>query len=221
MQKPDKPGLKRRILAVAGRLFSLHGYDKTTYRMIADELGVVPSAIAYYFQNKTWLVRDLFIDCMNILREYVAANLTEGFNYFLFNGIVDIHFYRSVMQSDHIWAIFNHKNNEILFSDEWLSLFEHGLREVTDSFHKDFNDKELRAATIMNIGARTSIFREFSQHGTMTVDECCYYFVYLAGVLSRLDEATIQRNIRRAFEFADRHEFPPLPLFPPPPQNPE
>ena len=61
MKKKARPAgvLKKDALIVAGRLFRQHGYDKTTFRMIADELDVTPSAIAYHFKSKSWIVHSL------------------------------------------------------------------------------------------------------------------------------------------------------------------
>jgi hypothetical protein len=150
---------------------------------------------------------------MHILREYVGENLQENFNYYLYNGIVEIHFYREVMKNETMWSLFSNKDNIEMWTGEWISIVENAIREVTENFNKDFGDDEIHAAALMIIGARLSIFNEFSNKRNMSADECCYHFVYLAGVLSRLDEATIRRNIERAFEFADSHEFPKIPLF--------
>lgn len=42
----------------------------------------------------------------------------------------------------------------------------------------------------------------------MTIDEYCYYHLYHMGIPCRLDELTIQENIRQAFDFADSHQPP-------------
>ncbi len=214
MKKKARPAgvLKKDALIVAGRLFRQHGYDKTTFRMIADELDVTPSAIAYHFKSKSWIVHGLFIDRMNILREHVRRNLSDGFNYYLYNGIVEIYFYRDVMMNEHVWTMFNRKAHAEMWTGDWISIFEAAIREVTDNFKKDFTEEDIHAAAVMNIGARIAIFSELSKNNNMTVDKCCYYFMYLLGVLSRLDEATIQRNVERAFEFIDKHEYPKNPF---------
>lgn len=41
----------------------------------------------------------------------------------------------------------------------------------------------------------------------MTLDQYCYYHIYLIGALCKLDELTIQENIHSAFRFADAHEL--------------
>ncbi len=206
-------GVKDKILIVAGRLFNVYGFEKTTYRMIADELGIAPSTIAYHFHNKYCILRDLFITSMNILREYVAANLTDGFNYYLYHAIVDIHFCREMIKNDRVCMLFNDKRTLECLTGEWIFFVEDALKEITTNFQKDFNEKDIHAAAIMIIGARTGIFNEFSKNTSMSIDECCYYFVHSAGMLLRLDEATVQRNICRAFEYANIYIFPEIPFF--------
>lgn len=41
--------------------------------------------------------------------------------------------------------------------------------------------------------------------GVFTLDQYCYYHIYLLGILCKLDEMTIQENIKDAFAFADSH----------------
>lgn len=45
------------ILTVAMRLFVDHGYDKTSLREIADEIGVTKAALYYHFRTKEDIVR--------------------------------------------------------------------------------------------------------------------------------------------------------------------
>jgi AcrR family transcriptional regulator len=46
------PTMKESILAVAGRMFSTHSFDRTTTRMLADELGVNVATLYYHFADK-------------------------------------------------------------------------------------------------------------------------------------------------------------------------
>jgi AcrR family transcriptional regulator len=204
---------KRDILDVAGRLFKEYGYDKTTYRMIAEELNIAPSAIVYHFKSKPWIVLNLFNDCMGIIHNYVDANLTEGRNYYLYNNIVEICYYRESMRNKNVWDLFHHEDITNMWAQGWISRVETIFTSIADNFQKTFDPAEIHAISVMSIGARTSLFAEFYQHGNMSIDRCCHYMMYLMGVFSKLDEATIMRNIQRAFDFADSHEFPRIPLF--------
>jgi len=60
MAKP--PGsTKERILDVALRLFNERGYDKTSLREIAGELGITKAALYYYFETKRQILLELHL----------------------------------------------------------------------------------------------------------------------------------------------------------------
>jgi AcrR family transcriptional regulator len=53
-------GTRAQILAVALRLFAEQGYDKTSLRAIADEVGVTKAGLYYHFRTKDDIVRAAF-----------------------------------------------------------------------------------------------------------------------------------------------------------------
>ena len=63
-RRPGRPegqtNLADEILDTAEVLFAELGYAGTSLRQVADRLGVTPAMIAYYFQNKDNLFRDVF-----------------------------------------------------------------------------------------------------------------------------------------------------------------
>ena len=201
--------LKQDVLDVAERLFKEHGYDHTTFNMIADELGITRAGIVYHFKNKHMVLHALFEKFFNQLHEYVRANLTEGFNYYLYFCVFHIYVSREIIKNEHNYQLFYHKDYVGSWEREKLLDIEESFRLITDNFNKDFSKEELRLASVMELGARVQLFKEFTEgDGTITVEKYSYYRVYLMGVLSRLDEATINKNIERAFEFADNHTPP-------------
>ena len=59
---------------------------------------------------------------------------------------------------------------------------------------------------IHGYGVRSRLFETYQNHpGVFTLDQYCYYHIYLLGILCKLDEMTIQENIKDAFAFADSH----------------
>lgn len=201
--------IRQDILNVAERLLKEHGYDDTTFQMMADELGITRAGIVYHFKNKHMIMHALFENYFNLVHDYVCKNLTEGFNYYLYYCIFHIYISREVIKNERNYQLFYHKDYVDSWEREKLWDVEESYRLITDNFKKDFTKEELRLAAIMDLGARFQLFKEFTEgDGTITVDKYNYYRVYLMGVLSRLDEATIKKNIDRAFDFVDTHTPP-------------
>ena len=68
----DPADTKARALAVALDLFSRDGYDATSMREIAEELGVTKAALYYHFTGKEDLVRGILNQFMGEVDEVVA-----------------------------------------------------------------------------------------------------------------------------------------------------
>jgi AcrR family transcriptional regulator len=64
--RPNRPDTRQRILDVALDLFTEHGYDGTSLREIADQLGISKAALYYYFQSK----EDIFLALHMRLHEF-------------------------------------------------------------------------------------------------------------------------------------------------------
>jgi AcrR family transcriptional regulator len=201
--------LKKNILTIAERLFKKHGYEHTTFQMIADELQITRGGIVYHFKNKHQILHALFENYFNLIHKYIRDNLIVKSNHYLYYCIFYIYISRQITKNENNYRLFYRKDYVNSWEREKLLDVEESYRLITNDFNKDFTKEELRLAAIMDLGARSRLFKEFSEgDGTITQEKYSFYRIYLIGVLSRLDEATISKNISRAFEFADNHVPP-------------
>jgi AcrR family transcriptional regulator len=71
---------RERILDVALDLFTANGYDKTSLREVADELGLTKAAVYYHFEKKEDILLALHLRMHALGNEGLArlAKLTEG-----------------------------------------------------------------------------------------------------------------------------------------------
>lgn len=202
------------ILCTAERLFKQHGYDNTTFEMIAEELGITRAGVVYHYKKKYFILHAIFENYFSLIRRYVHDNLQEGFNYYLYYCIFHICLSREIVKNERNAQLFYHKDYVDTPERERLWDVEGAYRLITENFNKEFTKEELRLAFVMDRGAKFNLFKEFREgDGTITVEKYSYYRVYLMGVLSRLDEATIKKNINRAFEFVELYPPPKLYLF--------
>lgn len=69
----DQQDLKAQILNAAEELFSDKGYAATSIRRIADESGVNPALVHYYFGNKKALLQEVVERALQPLGQAIAA----------------------------------------------------------------------------------------------------------------------------------------------------
>ncbi|WP_158624121.1 TetR family transcriptional regulator [Micromonospora sp. HM5-17] len=72
MDRPTAPDTRGRILQTALDLFAAHGYQRTSLRAIADQLGLTKAAILYHFPSKEDLLLALIEPLLSDLEAAVA-----------------------------------------------------------------------------------------------------------------------------------------------------
>lgn len=199
--------VKEQILEVASRMFMEYGYHGTTFQKIADELHITKGSITYHFKNKFFIVETLIDDLFRQIKNYIDSFPEEYTNAYWRHCVVYIYTYRRIMKSDRNKELFYHKDQQNLWQNHKVQLVSRVYEEIEKCFHKSYDPEDLRMKVYIDMGARTRLFEVYeSSPELLTLDQYCYYHIYLIGVLCKLDEATIQENIQNAFAFADSHE---------------
>jgi AcrR family transcriptional regulator len=72
----SQPDTRTRIQEVALLMFNEHGYEATSLREIADEVGVTKAALYYHFKTKEEIVTSLIDDRIAKVEALVAWGLT-------------------------------------------------------------------------------------------------------------------------------------------------
>ena len=202
MKKKHTVSTRQDILNIAAPLFKEHGYDGTTFKMISEKLGLVHSVITYHFKTKQGIVKAILDEFVNSIREYIRSIMPEDANEYTLVCIEYIYICREVMSIEGKWRVFYHDENIALWKE--LSFIENEYRAITKQFLKDFTDEEIHMTAIMDLAARLRLLEEYDK-GALTCKEFCYYLSRLIGLLATLDDMTIQKNIKRAFEIADNN----------------
>lgn len=69
---------ENQLLAIARRLFALHGYDRTSLRDIAEAAQITKAALYYYFPNKDALYDRIVLESIQSLHDQVAAAVASA-----------------------------------------------------------------------------------------------------------------------------------------------
>lgn len=207
------PDLRERILATAGDLFARRGYKATTFREIADALGITKGAITYHFKNKHLIVDELFQRYFDVLRAHIDAFPEAYLDQYWRFGTMYILAYRAILSSPIVNDLFHARDQQELWSVTKAATIRGIYRDIAHDFHKVFSEEELSVTASFDWSGRLSLYRAFTTPGGhMSPDRFCRYNMYHMGLLARLDEATIARDIAAAFAFADAHKAPGIPM---------
>ena len=213
--KDGRSSVKDEILRTAESFFLTHGYEKTTFQMIADELNITKGLITYYFRSKYGILDKLMSDHILAIQDYVCANPPANYNRYLHYCIVYIIFFRETMKTEKNWQFFYRQRVIFFGPDNRFEVFLRMYRIIAEDFHKELNEEDIHMMTVMLLGAHTRIFEEFQNDAgrSKLIDKYCHYIAYAIGILAKLDEATIQKNIARAFEYVNAHSLSGFSLF--------
>ena len=206
LKETESRNLKEEILTVTGRMFLEYGYSGTTFQKIADELNITKGAITYHFKNKFMIMETFIDDLFSQIKGYVDSFPEEYKNRYWRHCIIYIYAYRKIMSTPKNMELFYHKDQQLIWQNHKLAMIAGIYEEIEKDFHKSYDRKDLQMKAYMDMGVRSRLFETYQNHpGVFTLDQYCYYHIYLLGILCKLDEMTIQENIKDAFAFADSH----------------
>lgn len=195
---------KQDILHAAEKLFKIHGYDKTTLQMIANELDIAQGTLGHHFSNKYKITHELFFNYIRELHGHVLKNMPADCNRYQYHMTVSVCFWRDILKKNATRELFFHKHLVSIWEKDNINMAELKYREITRDFRKDFTEEEIHMASLIEEGAQPRLYKEFiDADSAITINQFCYYQCHMTGLLANLDEATIKRNIARIFEIAD------------------
>lgn len=208
IKESEQTDLKQKILSTAGELFLLYGYSGTTFQKIADILGITKGSITYHFKNKFMLMEHFIDNFFQQIRNFIDSFPEEYQNTYWRYCVMYIYAYRRIMSTPGNIELFYHKDQQQLWQMHKASVVSHIYEDIERDFHKSYDMRDLEMKVYIDMGMRSKFFSVFQENpGFLSLDQYCYYHIYLIGLLCRLDEITIQENIKSAFDFADRHEL--------------
>lgn len=200
---------RQEILHVAEQLFEEYGYDKTTYQMISDALGISKSMITYHFKSKPLLVNCLFEEYLDHIDHYIQANSPTPMNSYLYLSIQLICLYREVLSNERKKRLFFHEEIFKLWAAEKLTLVEDDLQKIVNEFNTQMTKEDIHLGAVQLQGAKQGLFNEIVRNPeAISVYQFCQTIAHMYGTYAKLDELTILRNLSRAHEFLDSHVFP-------------
>lgn len=198
--------LKKEILDVTYRMFLQYGYSGTTFQKIADELDITKGSITYHFKNKFLIMETFIDDFFDQIKTFIDSFPEEYKNIYWRYCVMYIYVYRIIMRTSRNIELFYHKDQQNEWQHHKVTLISHIYENIEKSFHKSYSMDDLIIKVQIDLGARSKLFEVYTENpGLLTLDQYCYYHIYLIGILCKLDEMTIQENIQNAFEFANSH----------------
>jgi TetR/AcrR family transcriptional regulator, cholesterol catabolism regulator len=91
---------RERVMQVALQMFLANGYAGTSLKAVADELGISPPALYWYFPSKEELYGSVIEQSMNDFLEYVRGSITDTDPVFKLSQLVRAHVTWQLQQSE-------------------------------------------------------------------------------------------------------------------------
>ncbi|KUI31699.1 TetR/AcrR family transcriptional regulator [Mycobacterium sp. GA-2829] len=91
---------RERVMQVALQMFTANGYSGTSLKAVADELGISPPALYWYFPSKEELYGSVIEQSMNDFLDYVRGSVTDSDPVFKLSQLVRAHVTWQLQQSE-------------------------------------------------------------------------------------------------------------------------
>jgi TetR/AcrR family transcriptional regulator, cholesterol catabolism regulator len=192
MSKPKNPEKSREIQAVVARLFAHKGYDATSMREIARELGMNQSSLYHYFKSKEEILFNLANDAMDdalpTLEEICATDLSAVEK---LKKVLDFYIHHYAGDQDRLTLLVNemnsldsgHRRKVVDKQRRYVDL----IRSILDQLgrEKGMRDVHPTVATFAFFGMVHYTIKWYDRQGPIDLDELARSFleIFTRGVL--------------------------------------
>ena len=140
-----KDDIKQKIIEVGKKKFKKEGYDNTSMKDIAEEVGISTGNIYRYFLTKKHLLNEILQEIENDIKNFfdeIPSSYEKVKLHNLFNLITDFTIKIATEQNDTLRVMFNSQNESqfINFKEKVLDLFESKMLLIAKSIsnNKDY-----------------------------------------------------------------------------------
>ncbi len=169
---------KTQILSIAAKLFKDKGYEATSMRDIANEMGIEAASLYHHIKSKEEILLDI---CFEMAQKFNDA--IKEVNDIYFNAEEKL----KMAIKNHVYIMTSNIEKSAVFINEWRSLpepFFSEYRQLRDEYEKQFRiiiedgenedvfektDKKFAALTILS--AVNWIYQWYSPSGSMSAEQ--------------------------------------------------
>ncbi len=116
-----------KIMQTALRLFAIHGYERTTIRMIAGEAKMSVSLLYNYFDNKDALLKEIFLEGFGVIKAMFQKDRQRTWNLEVFLQNT----FRLIRRHPYFWRLFYSVRTSALIQE----LLEEEVEEMVVFVH--------------------------------------------------------------------------------------
>ena len=159
LTEPESP--RGRLLSAAAHLFRSKGYERTTVRDIAQEVGILSGSIFHHFRNKDDILRAVMSECVDRLLNHMNHSL---------QGISNPEERLRAMIRCELHAIFGQQGNALtVLIFEWRALSEESQQKLLEKRHayeRLWQDELKNASSRLRADIDPLVLRRFL-HGSL------------------------------------------------------
>ncbi|AOY77990.1 TetR/AcrR family transcriptional regulator [Clostridium formicaceticum] len=208
MQKTKGEITKQKIYDTAKEMFYHKGYNGTTMKDIAADLGISLGNLTYYFKTKDAIVINIFVDYLDNIYEFIKDKVEDSANSYYKHFFVSIIFYKIILSDPNNKRFFG----EIMTKKSFYRLLSDRISIIYQDFIEDYHlrvsQSEYARIVIADFGARREIILNYlSGKIKMPIEDLAIFLLSTTSKLLGMKEKDIYTTSFNAYTVSKKYNY--------------
>ncbi|MEW9125035.1 MAG: TetR/AcrR family transcriptional regulator, partial [Thermotaleaceae bacterium] len=184
------------------------GYNGTTIKHIASNLGISLGNMTYYFKTKDAIVMDIFVDYINNIYDFIKDKVDPAANSYYRHFFVSIIFYKVILSNPNNKRFFG----EIMQKKSFYHIVYHRISDIYRDIIRDYNLRisaaEYERIVIADFGARREVMLSYlSGDIVMPVEDLAIFLLSNTSKLLGVQEVHLYKNSFQAYTVSKKYDY--------------
>lgn len=201
-----KIDLEEQIIKKSFKLFLLNGYEKTTIRQIADEVGIGRGHLYYYFKKKEDILLYIYKSILNKIYELISNHNMNDSELLLNYAITQCLYTYTIVKYQNLFRIYIEASKVPIIRKEYVNLLIELFKKKAPETHYDVCEKNIYISVTMGCAGEEELLRRYYNKEIKLDIEDIIKSVLLTRLflLNIIDKKEVYEIVENAIEIANK-----------------
>lgn len=156
-----KIDIEEEIIKKSFNLFLVNGYEKTTIRQIADEVGIGRGHLYYYFKKKEDILLYIYKTILNKIYELISNHNMNDTELLLNYAITQCLYTYTIVKYENLFRIYIEGSKVPIIRKEYVNLLIELFKKKAPETHYDVTEKDIYISVTVGCAGEEELLRRY------------------------------------------------------------
>lgn len=156
-----KMDIEEEIIKKSFNLFLINGYEKTTIRQIADEVGIGRGHLYYYFKKKEDILLYIYKTILNKIYELISNHNMNDTELLLNYAITQCLYTYTIVKYEKLFRIYIEASKVPIIRKEYVNLLIELFKKKAPETHYNVTEKDIYISVTVGCAGEEELLRRY------------------------------------------------------------